>query len=512
MVVVYHKGNKVVSVSNVNQSLPFGNKNIAKTLYEVATDFPEELIIWCHLELKSKLNSSEFQTIFHHQKIMASYNPFKKSILSESIEYVEESPFLNINKKVTYPTWQMSSYVGGIHAKVLLALKKEISISDDFNYFLLSLAKLAMPKGLLCCSEPMLLKQVSCEITKQKKSNFLLFRFVKQHYKTRWAFLLFLNLFIYEKKILLLPLFSSLFYFRRKLNNNLLERIEVQSTKKVLDLGTIDVIIPTIGRKEYLYDVLKDLSLQTYLPKNVIIVEQNTNPDSVSELDYLTNQSWPFVIKHTFTHQAGACNARNIALSQVMSEWVFLNDDDNRFDSDLIDETLKNCVKFGSKVASNSYLKIHEKTKNNNVHQAAIFGSGNSFISSSLLKKVSFRMGFEFGYGEDSDFGMQLRNSGEDVLFFPNPEIMHLSAPMGGFRTKPVLAWQNEIVQPKPSPTIMLFNQLHLTTKQINGYKTILFFKFYWAQKIKNPIRYWSNFKKQWSQSLFWANQLKNKR
>jgi len=107
---------------------------------------------------------------------------------------------------------------------------------------------------------------------------------------------------------------------------------------------------------------------------------------------------------------------------------------------------------------------------------------------------------------------MQLRNSGQDVLFFPNPEITHLSAPMGGFRTKPVLAWQNEIVQPKPSPTIMLFNQLHLTTKQINGYKTILFFKFYRVQKIKNPIRYWSNFKKQWSQSLFWANQLKNKR
>jgi len=512
MIVIYHKDNKVVNVESEGKSLNFSQKEITLTLFEMADSFPDELLIWCRLDLQPYLNFSAFSEIFHHYKIMASFNLSEKTFLSEAVGYVEVTPFVNIKKEVTYPTWQMSGAVGGIYASALLTFKNVITTSDKFDYLLNSLAKLGMPKGLLCYSEPKLLINTDDRNETSKDNLFSLFRFVKQHYRTRWTFLLFLNLFLYEKKWAFFPFLSSLFYCKRKLKSNFLTEIKVASKRKVLETGTIDVIIPTIGRKEYLYDVLKDLSVQTHLPKNVIIVEQNTNPDSDSELDYLTNQSWPFVIKHTFTHQAGACNARNIALSQVMSEWVFLNDDDNRFESDLIDETLKNCVKFGSKVASNSYLKINEKTKNNNVHQAAIFGSGNSFISSSLLKKVSFTMGFEFGYGEDSDFGMQLRNSGEDVLFFPNPEITHLSAPMGGFRTKPVLAWQNEIVQPKPSPTIMLFNQLHLTTKQINGYKTILFFKFYRVQKIKNPIRYWSNFKKQWSQSLFWANQLKNNR
>lgn len=117
-------------------------------------------------------------------------------------------------------------------------------------------------------------------------------------------------------------------------------------------------------------------------------------------------------------------------------------------------------------------------------------------------------MGFEFGYGEDSDFGMQLRNIGADVIYFPSPEILHLSAPMGGFRTKPVLAWKYDIVQPKPSPTVMLYKQLHLTDEQIKGYKTILFFKFYKAQTIKNPIKYYKSFQKQWKQSLYWANEL----
>ena len=57
----------------------------------------------------------------------------------------------------------------------------------------------------------------------------------------------------------------------------------------MVDEATIDVVIPTIGRKKYLYDVLCDLRKQTHLPKNVIIVEQNLLLDSKSELDFLQN-------------------------------------------------------------------------------------------------------------------------------------------------------------------------------------------------------------------------------
>jgi hypothetical protein len=48
-----------------------------------------------------------------------------------------------------------------------------------------------------------------------------------------------------------------------------------------------------------------------------------------------------FNIRHIFTHQTGACNARNLALSHVESEWVFFNDDDNKFSCDLIENVLK---------------------------------------------------------------------------------------------------------------------------------------------------------------------------
>ena len=76
--------------------------------------------------------------------------------------------------------------------------------------------------------------------------------------------------------------------------------------------------------------MLKDLSVQTHSPKRVIIIEQNPDLNSKSELDYLFNESWPFQIIHEFIHQTGACNARNLALSKVKSKFVFSCDDDNR--------------------------------------------------------------------------------------------------------------------------------------------------------------------------------------
>lgn len=513
MIVVYHNKNKVVDITNAD--LETVNKastlSLAEFLFALAKDHPEEILVWCHIRLKEQLNISEIAKLFHHKRLLISYNPSQSHFMDKQIGYVEESPFIKVNKTVTYPTWQMSGLVGGLYGSTLLALKNEVVHDKDFDYFLCSLAKLGMPKGLLCYAEPRLLKHSLEEIELPKANMFALFRFVKQHYKTRWVFLLLGNLMLYERKFWVLPFLLSFFYRNRSNNRINMEVIKVQSTNKVVDKATVDVIIPTIGRKACLYDVLCDLRNQTHLPVNVIIIEQNPLADSVSELDYLSNESWPFSIKHTFTHQAGACNARNLALSQAESEWVFLNDDDNRFEPNLLEAVFKKIEQFGNQIITTAYPQKNETKTNKTIIQWPTFGAGNSFVKRELLKKVKFNMALEFGYGEDGDFGRQLRNKGVDVLYFPEPQILHLKAPMGGFRTKPVLAWHKDPVQPKPSPTVMLYQMLHQTKEQILGYKTILFFKYYRHQKIKNPVSYFINFKKQWARSVYWANELNKK-
>ncbi|WP_310557724.1 glycosyltransferase family A protein [Flavobacterium sp.] len=510
MIIIYHNGTSIVELTNSEtiQVVEVNGKSIASVLVEVASRNPKEIIVWCHQSLRTELNLSEIEKLLHHKKILLSYNSSNISFLDLAIGYIDASLFVQINRTVTFPTWQMSSNLGCVHAEVLVALNNKFPLDTNFDYFLCSLSKLLMPNGLLCYSEPRLLKSGEKGIL-TKSSLYILFRFVKQHYRTRWVFLLLLNLFLYERKFPFLPFLLSLFYKNRsKLTTNL-DGIKVQSSKKVIDKFTIDVIIPTIGRKNYLYDVLKDFSKQTLLPKKIIIVEQNPEVGSKTELDFLTNEKWPFEIQHIFTHQAGACNARNLALNQTQSEWVFLADDDNRFEVNLLTDIFCKIEQYGNPLVTTSYPQKNEIKKYKKVIQWPTFGAGNSFVRRDMLANVKFNMAFEFGYGEDGDFGMKLRNLGYDVLYLPEPEILHLKAPIGGFRTKPVLRWHSDTIQPKPSPTVILYNIVHNSRAQINSFKTTLFFKYYRVQEIKNPIKYYIRFQKQWERSVFWANELR---
>lgn len=510
MILIFHRNEFAdSSCTESGEVVNFKKKPVAQALSDLAIEFPDEWLVWCHTDLKENLNLDAFSQIFHHNKIMASFNPGEKDFLPDAIGYVEDSPFIAVNKNVNYPTWRMSSLVGGVHASVLLALKNEPIVGYNFDYFLHSLAKCAMSQGLLCYSNLKLCKGILPATVTKQASMSQLFRFVKQHYKTRWVFLLLLNLWIYEKRFPIVSFLVALFYRKRKLPINALEGIAVQSTISIARQKTIDVVIPTIGRKKYLYDVLKDLAAQTHLPEKVFIVEQNPAPESQSELDYLAAESWPFQIRHHFIHQTGACNARNLALKEVESEWVFLADDDIRIKPDFIQQVFFQIEKYGNEVFTINCLQKNEPSVFQKHIQWSTFGSGCSVVKKSCIQEVSFSDLFEHGYGEDADFGMQLRNKGFDVIFLPKPKITHLKAPVGGFRIKAVLPWHQDTIPPKPSPTVMLFRLLYHSVEQIKGYKTILFFKFYKHQKIKNPIRYFLRFQKSWNQSVVWANILR---
>jgi GT2 family glycosyltransferase len=513
LIIVYHKNNQISRVisEDKDEFIFDGKATIAGGLYHLAVRFPQSKIVWCDESYQAYLNLKEIETVFHHNKMMLSYRPGEMDFLGRKIGYVEESPFIKINKKVSYPTWQMSSIVGVIYASLLIEIKGKIKMDADFDYYLNSVAKVCMPLGLLCYSEPKLLSDYKDKIIAEQASIYTLFKFVKQHYKLQWMLLLLLNFMVYERKIPLLPFISTLFFKSRKKKELNLDAILVQSSLTAVDKKTIDVIIPTIGRKHYLHDVLQDLAQQTHLPVHVIIIEQNPRPGSISELDFLHNETWPFSIKHTFTHEAGAFNARNLALSQVESEWVFLADDDIRFDVEFFKNVFCKIEQYGAEVITTSCLQQNEIQRYIITNQSGIFGSGNSFLKAKLLKKVSFNERFEFGYGEDADFGLQLRNSGADIIYFPEIKILHLKAHMGGFRTKLVLKWENELIQPKPSPTVMLYKVLHNTREQILGYKLVLFFKLFKKSAIKNPVRFVEVFKKQWESSVYWTNQLNKK-
>ena len=151
-----------------------------------------------------------------------------------------------------------------------------------------------------------------------------------------------------------------------------------------------------------------------------------------------------------------------------------------------------------------------EEIENENcVKQWNSFGSGCSIVKADIAKETNFNIAFEHGFGEDKDYGMQLRNKGFDVLYNPDAKLLHLKAPVGGFRNSTEKLWDVDKIKSKPAPTVMLNRITNNTKHQLLGYKTTLFFKYYQDQKIKNPFIYFNYFKKEWRRSVYWATILK---
>jgi glycosyltransferase involved in cell wall biosynthesis len=508
MLIVYHNYSRIIEFAKDGTEVAVPkHKNVADGFEKLAELYPNELLIWCAEEVKSLLNVHQLETVFHHNGIMASYSPDTESGINKAVGYIDSTPFVKIHKEVAYPAWNMSALVGGVNTKVIENFSKEKHDEDNFEVYLSLMARKGMWQGLCCYSNPLLLKDRTISATKLNTASYTnLFRFIKFHYKTQWLFYLLLCLLFFEKKFPLGAFLKAFFSSKSDSGINLLEEIVINSKKETAE-KTIDVLIPTIGRKKYLFDFLIDLKNQTQLPDRIIIIEQNPKDDSVSELDYLSDD-WPFTIEHVFTHQSGACNARNIGLDMVASDWVFFADDDIRIAPDFIKKGLDYLYQYGQTATTFFCHQENEKPNFTYPLQWGNFGSGCSIVKAESLREIRFDMRYEFGFGEDGDLGIQLRNDGTDVFYFPKPDILHLKAPMGGFRTKPVLAWENEPIQPKPSPTVRLYQIKNLTIEQQRSEKIKLYINNYRHQPIKNPIRYIMMLNKQWKLSQKWATKL----
>lgn len=510
MIQVIHNCKTVLKISKENQSLEIYNSlNISETIYKLIELYPSELLLWCHTDLVPFINQEQINSICSSNSEMISYTNSEENYISKNIGFVEQSIFINFSKKTKIATWQMSSAIGVAHADVFSALKNTIQPVKDFDYFLNSIAKTAMPLGVFCYSNPNLLTVKNTEMPFKRKVSFTeLFQFVSQHYKKIWLLVLLVCLLYKKRKFPLFALLRSLFYSKINIDKVQIKDFHLLSANEEIFSDTIDVLIPTIGRKEPLYYFLKNLSEQTILPKSVIIIEQNPILNAVSELDYLVNESWPFPIKHQLIYQLGACNARNLALKEITSDWVFFADDDIEIQNDFLENCLVNANKYKQQVFSLSCLLRNEKKHFNTRFQWVSFGSGASFANINAIKNLKFDSKYEFGFGEDADFGMQIRNNGSDVIYFPTPEIIHLKAPIGGFRTKVVRKWDNDLVEPKPSPTVMVYKLTYDSEEQLLAYKFMYFFRSYTFKDVFNPIKKYKTLLSKWNRSEYWAQKL----
>ncbi|MGB5417694.1 MAG: hypothetical protein WBN21_02600, partial [Algibacter sp.] len=157
MILLLHKDEKVTKITDIesNQLIDLHVDNPIMSLFKLANEYPNRILVWCHESLQSNINFEVIKSAFKLKNTMLSFSDGQ--YLSEQIGYVEDSPFLKVNKEIKYPTWLVSSFVGAILSSQLLKFENQLNTNESFDFALNSISKLGLTNGLFCYSEPKLL-------------------------------------------------------------------------------------------------------------------------------------------------------------------------------------------------------------------------------------------------------------------------------------------------------------------------------------------------------------------
>jgi len=90
---------------------------------------------------------------------------------------------------------------------------------------------------------------------------------------------------------------------------------------------TVDVVIATRNRRDFLDQCLASIRVQTLQPRRVIVVDDGSTDDTRVALAKLV-EGWPNIVAISVP-QCGVSAARNIGISRSTSDLVAFNDDDD---------------------------------------------------------------------------------------------------------------------------------------------------------------------------------------
>lgn len=233
----------------------------------------------------------------------------------------------------------------------------------------------------------------------------------------------------------------------------------------------VSVIIPTLGRYPYLPGALDSLRRQTVRPREVIVVDQNPpearQPATYEGYDDLN-------LRVVWQDERGQSLARNTALAQVTSTYVFMFDDDSIAYDDLIEQHLR--VVLGGRFDVSTGVAFpppptpYELPPSFRLSRVAqTFDSGNSLLRTSLVHEMGgFDRNFDLGPGTDTDLGTRMYLAGKRIAHTPAAIRIHFKAPTGGLRVHGAHKYNTDagLLSPFPPPTQSYYAVRYLERRQ----------------------------------------------
>lgn len=233
----------------------------------------------------------------------------------------------------------------------------------------------------------------------------------------------------------------------------------------------VSVIIPTLGRYQFLPGALQSIHDQTIKPMEVIIVDQNKKDERQPNV----YERYPDLnIRVLWQDERGQSLARNTGLKVAQGEYVLLFDDDSIASPDLIEQHLKPILSGESDVSTGvafppppEHYDLPENFKYPRIAQT--FDTGNCLLRRDLIYQMGgFDRNYDFGPGTDSDFGTRLYLAGYRILHNPSAQRIHFKAGTGGLRTHGAVKYNTDagLLAPFPPITRSYYSYRYLTPYQ----------------------------------------------
>lgn len=326
-------------------------------------------------------------------------------------------------------------------------------------------------------------------------------------------------------------------YFKKRIFSVIIPSRELNPIK---GNPKVSYIIPTMFRQEYTLQLLDDLSLQNYLPTEVVIVDATPEDERIKSL--YQAEKYPFELIIKWQETAGSCRARNEAIAFCTGDFIIFGDDDIRIPSNFIMNHIRLLQTYDAGACNGLDVRADDPTQDLNdlkkkldafgylsmrAGVAENFSNANSCVKRQYVNQlIGNDVNFDGGYGEDGDFGLSLAKIGVTVLFNPFSANLHLKPPSGGYRFWGAQAkimgrkrkkqpWELDTpvkwIKPVPSPTITYGIIKQFTPQQLQEYKQKHFF-LYLFKGSKRAFLYrlmrmpYKNI--QFSKSVFYARKL----
>lgn len=198
----------------------------------------------------------------------------------------------------------------------------------------------------------------------------------------------------------------------------------------------VSVLVPTLGRQEYLRKLLAQLRDQTIKPFEIIVVDQTPIEERDTDLE---SDFSDLPLRVFYLEQPGQCSSRNLGLQESTGDYILFIDDDDEVWPDLIERHIKNLKRFRAQASCGvadeagagklpeafTYLRASD-----------VFPTNNTLIEKDALRQSGlFDLAFDRGQRADHDLGTRLYLSGALMVLNPEISVFHHHAPAGGLRT-----------------------------------------------------------------------------